>query len=141
MRLVDADELNKVKFHPLPYTHIVPADLLKCQTEAYKRGWNDAIDAIMENAPTVDAVPLEDYRSMEQTVNKLTKAIADAESVKHGHWVIRDISGTYWYRITCSECGEDVTSSAPCIGFLPNAKVLWDYCPYCGAKMDEVEDE
>lgn len=58
MRLVDADELNKVKFHPLPYTHIVPADLLKCQTEAYKRGWNDAIDAIMESAPTVDAVPV-----------------------------------------------------------------------------------
>lgn len=57
MRLIDADELNKVKFHELPYTHIVPADLLKPQTEAYERGWNDAIDAIMESAPTIDAVP------------------------------------------------------------------------------------
>lgn len=54
MRLIDADELNKVKFHPLPYTHIVPADLLKAQTEAYERGWNDAIDAIIENAETIE---------------------------------------------------------------------------------------
>lgn len=35
----------------------------------------------IENAPTVDAVPLEDYKSMERTVNKLTKAIADAVEV------------------------------------------------------------
>lgn len=56
MRLIDADELNKVKFHELPYTHIVPADLLKHQTEAYERGWNDAIDAIVESADTIDAV-------------------------------------------------------------------------------------
>lgn len=54
MRPIDADELSKVKFHPLPYTHIVPADLLKEQTEAYERGWNDAIDAIIENAETVE---------------------------------------------------------------------------------------
>lgn len=57
MRLIDADELNKVKFHELPYTHIVPADLPKPQTEAYERGWNDAIDAIMKSADTTDAVP------------------------------------------------------------------------------------
>ena len=31
--------------------------------------------------PTVDAVPLENYKSMEQTVNKLAKAIADAVGV------------------------------------------------------------
>lgn len=77
--------------------------------------WNDAV-SLLESAPTVD-------------------------HIKHGHWIIRDIPGTYFYQITCSECSEDVTSSAPCIGFLPNAKVLWDYCPYCGAKMDEVEKD
>lgn len=51
MRLIDADALKKVKFHPLPYTHITPSD---CDSEAYKRGWNDAIDAVAENAPTVE---------------------------------------------------------------------------------------
>ena len=49
-RLVDVDELQKVKFHPLPYTHITPSDV---HAESYKRGWNDAIDAITEDAPTV----------------------------------------------------------------------------------------
>lgn len=61
----------------------------------------------------------------------------DAVPVRHGRWIIRDNPGTGWYRATCSECGEDVTSTAPCIGFFPNAKVIWDYCPYCGARMDE----
>ena len=54
-RLIDADELSKVKFHPLPYTHIVPNGE---NAESYERGWNDAIDAIISDAPTVDAVPV-----------------------------------------------------------------------------------
>lgn len=58
MRLIDADELNKLKFHELPSTHIVPAGLLKLQIEAYERGWDDAIDAIMKGADTIDAVPV-----------------------------------------------------------------------------------
>jgi len=61
------------------------------------------------------------------------------KTLMDGHWIISYNPGTHWYRITCSECGEDVTSSAPCIGFLPNAKFLWNYCPYCGAK-NEVEE-
>lgn len=61
---------------------------------------------------------------------------------KKGEWIIKDNPGTGWYRVTCSECGEDVTSTAPCIGFYPNAKVTWDYCPNCGADMrgDQNED-
>ena len=55
---------------------------------------------------------------------------------RHGRWNVRYNPGTGWYRITCSECGEDVTSTAPCIGFLPDAKVIWDYCPNCGARME-----
>ncbi len=55
-RYIDADELPKVKYHALPYTHIVPSDLKGLQTEAYERGWNDAIDAIVENAETADVV-------------------------------------------------------------------------------------
>ena len=57
MRLIDADALKAIRFHYLPYSQIVPAD---CDTDekvyAYKLGWNDAIDAIVESAPTVDAV-------------------------------------------------------------------------------------
>ena len=59
----------------------------------------------------------------------------NVQSVRHGHWIIKDNPGTGWYRVTCSECGEDVTSVAPVIGFFPNARVTWDFCPYCGADM------
>ena len=49
-RLIDADKLHMSKFHPLPYTHITPSDV---NAESYKRGWNDAIDAIVEDEPTI----------------------------------------------------------------------------------------
>lgn len=51
MRAIDADALNSIKFHPLPYTHITPSD---ADAESYKRGWNDAIDSIIENEPTIE---------------------------------------------------------------------------------------
>ena len=60
----------------------------------------------------------------------------DAEPVRHGRWIIKSNPENGWYQITCSECGEDETTVAPCIGFMPNVKVIWDYCPNCGAKMD-----
>ena len=52
---ISKSALKTVKFHPLPYTHIVPTD---ADAESYKWGWNDAIDAIIEAAPTIDAVPV-----------------------------------------------------------------------------------
>lgn len=55
---------------------------------------------------------------------------------KKGHWIIKDNPGTGWYRVTCSGCGEDVTSNVPVIGYFPNTKVLWDFCPDCGAQME-----
>ena len=53
----------------------------------------------------------------------------DAEPVRHGHWNIKPLwqgSDAKYYE--CSVCG----------------KPEWwvsDYCPHCGAKMDEVEDD
>lgn len=48
---------------------------------------------------------------------------ADAESVKHGKWVLNE-RGVY----QC-ECG-----------FVPTMeeKIYYNYCPHCGAKMDQV---
>ena len=52
---------------------------------------------------------------------------------KHGRWKPFD---TTWGRsiYSCTSCGEavaDVPTS--------NGKVLFNFCPNCGAKMDEVE--
>lgn len=61
---------------------------------------------------------------------------ADVLPVRRGKWIVRDNPGTGWYRVNCSECGEDFTSVIPVIGFFQNAKPTWEYCPNCGAKMD-----
>lgn len=49
MRLIDADVLEYVKFHSV-------TDWTPTEETFYQRGWNGAIDAIMRNVPTVDAV-------------------------------------------------------------------------------------
>ena len=52
-RLIDADILRSAKFHALPYTHI---HALGAEPYSYELGWNDALDAVADSAPTVDAV-------------------------------------------------------------------------------------
>lgn len=87
------------------------------------------LQSIIDKMPTVDAVPLEDYQSMERTVNKLRMALADAEPVKHGHWIFepKDAIEMMFTLPKCSECGAESSDGG-------------NYCPNCGAKMDEVED-
>jgi len=68
------------------------------------------------------------------------QSTADVVERKRGKWIIKDNPGTGWYRVTCSECGEDVTSTIPVIGFFPNAKPIWNFCPDCGADMREETD-
>lgn len=48
-RLIDADALEEGKFHSIE--NWTPIEIASWQW-----GWNDAIDAIIDNAPTVDAV-------------------------------------------------------------------------------------
>lgn len=55
-------------------------------------------------------------------------ATVDAESVRHGRWEGKPIAG--YSTVRCSECG-DV--------FMENSG-KWNYCPNCGAKMDEVKE-
>lgn len=74
---------------------LVDADAFKAEgRELYREvGWDlrDVhysqmdVECNIDNMPTIEAVPLEDYRSMEQTVYKLTQALAEAEPIKHGH--------------------------------------------------------
>lgn len=116
MRLIDAGELiqefEKIKTNG--------------STE-YQEGINTGINrctVLVANTPIVDAVLLEDFRSMERTVNKLTKAIADAEPVRHGHWIDVNGDGSLW---RCSICGETQCCDS-------------NYCGDCRAKMDEEKE-
>lgn len=54
----------------------------------------------------------------------------EAEPIKHGRWI--EI-GHPWYE--CSECGERTAVVNL------NGEVVWNYCPNCGARMDEKETD
>ena len=58
----------------------------------------------------------------------------DAEPIRHGHWV--DV-GSEVARV-CSYCHEDVLYAV--MYNLKGEEVSLKYCPYCGAKMDEVTE-
>lgn len=83
----------------------------------------------------IDATRIEQYILNNCSDNEEINAIyaeiinaptVDAEPVRHGRWEVVD--GAEPRRYGCSVC----------------KKLSWtedNYCSYCGAKMDEVEDE
>lgn len=82
------------------------------------------------------------YVDAEQIKNAPT---VDAEPVRHGRWIkMSDADGAYY---ACSECGNElprvINSFDPQFDLFPKLKCIdkTTYCPNCGAKMDEVEDE
>ena len=73
----------------------------------------------------------------EQTIETLTKCIlrvkaqpaADVQEVKHAHWeneYYDEITELYYH--TCSNCNTEITETC-----------FDNYCPNCGAKMDEED--
>lgn len=57
-----------------------------------------------------------------------------AEPIKHGKWKPFDLT---WGRsvYACTNCGEAFEVPTE------DGKPIYDYCPNCGARMDEVENE
>lgn len=53
----------------------------------------------------------------------------DAEPVRHGKWNRNNI-----VYMECSECGW-------LYEYYLGLEEEWNYCPHCGAKMDEVNDD
>ena len=109
-RYIDAEELKRMKFHPLPYPHIIPTD---CEPESYERGWNDAIDAVVDNEPTADV----------------------RENIK-GEWLDcevvhdrKDAKITDWQQARCSICGKWHTTPYMYSWY------HFEYCPNCGTQM------
>ena len=60
---------------------------------------------------------------------------ADVAPVIHAHWIEQEDGNLDTY-YTCSSCKEDfdLIAGTPC-------ENLYNYCPNCGAKMDEKEDK
>lgn len=88
----------------------------------------------------IDATRIEQYILNNCSDNEEINAIyaeiinaptIEAEPIKHGHWINKGLEP-----LRCSECGimVDVYNEIPwaCKSFV--------YCPNCGAKMDEVNE-
>ena len=108
---------------------LIDADKLKKHYAWWDNEDKKIFDTIVDLQPTVDAVPLEDYKSMEQTVNKLTKAIADAEPVRHGHWEKPQRHGVMTY-------DEHAYAECSCCHEPQYLARRMNYCPNCGYKID-----
>lgn len=64
---------------------------------------------------------------------------ADVAEVRHGRWIgfpdcLKYPNAYSDDHIVCSVCEE-------CFSILDNDTERFDFCPHCGAKMDESEDE
>ena len=100
MRMIDADTLPERKFPEILCNKFGDGAF-------YRQGWNDAIDAIVDNEDTVDAVP-----------------------AVHGQWKAVTEDGEEYRRI-CSCCGKEAPYDE-----IEEVYLLYPHCPWCGASMD-----
>ena len=58
------------------------------------------------------------------------KEDADVQEVRHGHWIreVKEIEDTVYFKAFCSVCNRRVI-------------VEYNFCPHCGAKIDEEEQK
>ena len=88
-----------------------------------------AIDAIGRLDIPEDMCVFEILSHIELEIGNLPSAQPTAEPVRHGKWIKAD-SQQYFRKhypaFTCSECGQRKDSQKK-----------WNYCPNCGARMDE----
>lgn len=89
---------------------LIDADALEeTFRKTYKVNGKGVICAVIDEAPTVEAEP-----------------------VRHAHWIWKGDEGDS--RFMCSEC-RCMENAPTCMG-VPN---IWEYCPNCGARMEEYE--
>ena len=93
---VSREELNDVKFVAIKGDKV---------EEAYRSGWNGAIECIIENAPSAEAVQGE----------WIGEWIHEGQNFK---------GGLDWCH--CSVCGQKTST---------NGLSMYRYCPNCGARM------
>lgn len=134
MRLIDADQLLQ-KLQKDPLFPLV---------EQY------GITRVIEAAPTVDTELTEEQvkeycrkRCLVVVSSELFNEMKARWTVKHGRW-IKDLGEIYYasksdgilYRRTyhCSQCGQEIAGTE-------TDEKPSNYCPTCGAKMDEDWEE
>ena len=115
-------------------TRLIDADELQERSWRWAINSREAVQQMIEGCPTIDAIPVEWILNNERmpTEGKGHDAIIDmiadwkdkAEPVRHGKW--RFVNCATGLRCQCSECLHWV-----------DAGTDRNYCPNCGARMDE----
>lgn len=67
----------------------------------------------------------------EKEIALLKRQLAEAQAAKHGRWIYDERTTNTLLKLTCSKCGW-WTINQPVNG-------LYNYCPECGAKMDDKD--
>jgi len=99
----------------------------------------DAVELAMQFCPDDDGICSkadEDIRNLLDELEALPSAVVEAEPVRHGHWDETEIyessdGCTDICQFHCSRCGKWADRM---FLYYPSK---YDYCPHCGAKMDE----
>lgn len=76
----------------------------------------DALEFLQHDEQTIE--------SLQNTINKLTKALAEKPEQKHGHWIR---SPKFLPETQCSVCKNTYVGDYR----------TFKFCPECGARMDE----
>lgn len=140
-RLIDADHVTEGKFHSMPMLQKYSA-----RDIAYMYGWNDALDAVAEKAPTVEAVPKEQFDTWSKILDldfehsdnfwvetPNGKKVHFEKARPKGKWLYRIPEWNtigYWY---CRDCGEKVILTV-------GVSHAMNFCPNCGADMRGGEE-
>ena len=84
---------------------------------------------MVNNRTVAEGVTCEYALIFTKAIKKMPKGIiADVEPVRHGRWIEQE-KYTFGTMYDCSICDNRILDNGH----------SWNYCPNCGAKMDEKE--
>jgi hypothetical protein len=143
MRAINADILYKSKFHPFPYTQAIPAGE---DAESYMHGWNDAIDAIIEDEPTIEPEPFKDDKGCSNCMysGRPTYKSPCSECRDYSQWEMESISRSCENSTECEDAVsrrkafEYFVSLWECIGTIMDREEWEDVCKTTANELPSV---
>lgn len=133
MRLIDADKLIE----------LINDDIASLNKDMSREGYDVCLctlQMVKQYIKALPTVPLDWKSIMDDWTEHDNAMIAKGREIerrlnapKHGRWISTASTLTgYWHK--CSGCG------GVAIPYYNGQDILSPYCPWCGARMDEVEE-
>ena len=131
--LISREALNEHKFVGIKYVQIGGKTLESINKvfQAYQQGWNDAIDSIIDNAPTVEQEVYMTGEDYDLYMKGYIQAQKDFE--RQGEWIFLKANEEQTDGYECSVCKMTYHTRVPYFS-------EYNFCPNCGAKMKSLKD-